>query len=220
MITPRDEDYKQTKRLKITGFPLESPFKELADWVSAKYRVHVLNVVYDTVMPDNRPRLSVVLETEEDALKFRNGALGNLNKIDPKRVQERFESILSEQGDLRFKLERLFVIFVAFEPVARVEANESVREEEIRRLKAKLANEHLWEISRCFDSVTFFFYTDAQVKQYEAAGLRAAYGQEYSRLVQPHDEFGYLQKRGVSVSFDSKENFDTNYQSNWYYYYK
>lgn len=32
--------------------------------------------------------------------------------------------------------------------------------------------------------------------------------------------FGYLRKRGVSVCFDSKENFDTNYQSNWYYYYK
>lgn len=220
MITPRDEDYQQTKRIKRTGVPLESPFKELADWVSAEYGVHVLNVVYETVIPDHRPRLSVVLETEGDALKFRNDAFGNFNRIDQKHVREHFERILSEQRDLRFKLEGLFVIFVAFEPVARVEANESVMEEEIHRLKAKLANEDLWEISRCFDSVTFFFYTDAQVKKYEAAGLKSTYGQEYSRLVQPHDEFGYLRKRGVSVAFDSKENFDANYQSNWYYYYK
>ena len=60
----------------------------------------------------------------------------------------------------------------------------------------------------------------SSLKEYEAAGLRSAYDQEYTQLVQPHDEFGYLRKRGVSVSFDSKENFDTNYQSNWYYYYK
>jgi len=87
-------------------------------------------------------------------------------------------------------------------------------------LKAKLANPDLWEISRCFDSVTFFFYTDAQVKRYEAEGFREKYSREYSLLIEPYDEFGYLRKRGVSASFDSKENFDTNYQSNWYYYYK
>jgi hypothetical protein len=85
MIMPIDEDYKQTKRIKKTGIPFLSPFKELADWVSANYSVHVLNVVYDKIKPD--------------------------------------------------------------------------------------------------------------------------------------DEFGYLQKRGVSVHFDSKQNFDTNFKSNWYYYY-
>ena len=186
MITPRDEDYQQTKRLKKTGAPLKSPFKELADWIGTNYGVRVLNVVYDTVIPDNRPRLSVILERQEDALKFRKGALGNFNRIDQKRVQERFESILLERRDL----------------------------------KAKLANKDFWEISRCFDSVTFFFYTDAQVKQYETAGLREACAREYSHLVQPYDEFGYFERRGVAVYFDSKENFDTNYQSNWHYYYK
>lgn len=220
MITPGDDDYRHTKRLKRTGAPLEYPFKELADWIGPEYGVHVLNIIYDTVPPGSRPRLSVVLETEEDALKFRDGALGNFNTIDQQRVREHFERILSKQPDLRLKLDGLLVIFVAFEPVARVEANESVTKEELHCLKAKLANEDLWEISRCFDSVTFFFYTDAQVKKYEAAGLRSAYDQEYSRLVEPHDEFGYLGKRGILVSFDSKENFEKNYQSNWYYYYK
>jgi hypothetical protein len=220
MIMPSDEDYQQTKRLKKTGVSLESPFKELAEWVSTNFGVHVLNVIYDTVIPDNRPRLSVILENEEGALKFRHGVLGNFNKIDQKRVQEHFGAILSKQHISRFKIEGLFVIFVAFEPVARIEANESVTNGEIYKLKAKLANTDLWEISRCFDSVTFFFYTDAQMKKYEAAGCKESYTQEYSRLVRPYDEFGYLQKRGISVLFDSKENFDTNYQSNWYYYYK
>lgn len=220
VITPTDEDYQQTKRIKRTGVSLGSPFKELAEWIGANYDVQVLNILYDIVDPGNRPRLSVILETEEDALKFRGGTFGNFHQIDQKRVRERFETILSEQRGHRFNVEWLFVIFVAFEPVARMEANESVTEEEIRRLKARLANKDLWEISRCFDSVTFFFYKDAQVKQYEAAGLKNTYAQEYSRLVEPYDEFGYLKKRGVSVGFDSKENFDTNFQSNWYYYYK
>lgn len=220
MITPLDEDYQQTKRLQKSGAPLESPFKELAGWIAAEYGVRVLNAVYDTVDPNDRPRLSVILETQEDAMKFQHGAFGDFNKIDQKRVQGHFETILNKQGNHRFNVEGLFVIFSAFERVARIEANESVTENELKQLKVKLNNKDLWEISRLFDVVTFFFYTDAQVKHYEAAGLREAYAREYARVVQPHDEFGYLRRRGVLACFDSKENFDTNYESNWYYYYK
>ncbi|HSF66558.1 MAG TPA: hypothetical protein VLA67_03910 [Nitrospiraceae bacterium] len=219
MILPSDDNYQETKRLKRSGAPLKSPFKEIAEWIAAEYRVRILNVVYDTVTYD-RPRLIVILETQKDALKLQDGASGDFNKIDQRRVHERFETILAEQDDHRFNVEGLFVIFAAFEPVARMEANESVTKEELDRLKLKLNNKDLWEISRLFESVTFFFYTDAQVRKYEAAGLRDLYADEYARLLQAYDEFGYFQKRGVSANFDSKENFDTNYQSNWYYYYK
>jgi hypothetical protein len=219
MITPSDVIYQQTKRLKRSGAPLDSPFKEIAEWIAAEYRVRVLNVVFDAATYD-RPRLIVIADTQGDALKFQNSSLGDYDKIVQKRVQERFETILAEQDDHRFNIDGLFVVFAAFERVARIEANESVTKNDMDQLKAKLNNNDLWEISRLFDTVTFFFYTDAQVKHYEAAGLRDAYAGEYARLVQPHDEFGYLRRRGVLAYFDSKENFDTNYESNWYYYYK
>jgi hypothetical protein len=220
MITPSDEDYQQTKRLKRTGAPLESPFKETADWIAAEYGVRVLNVLYDIVAPNDIPRLSVILEMQEEALKFQHGEFGGFNKEDQKRVQERFESILNRQGDRRYTAEGLFVVFASFERVARIEANESVTGDDLKQLKAKLGNPDLWEISRLFDSVTFFFYTDAQAKLHEAAGLRDAYAREYARLVLPHDEFGYIRRRAVPAYFDSKGNFDTNYEGNWYYYYK
>ncbi|HEY7673995.1 MAG TPA: hypothetical protein VH867_02110 [Burkholderiales bacterium] len=219
MITPSDVIYQQTKRLKRSGAPLDSPFKEIAEWIAAEYRVRVLNVVFDAATYD-RPRLIVIADTQGDALKFQNSSLGDYDKIVQKRVQERFETILAEQDDHRFNIDGLFVVFAAFERVARIEANESVTKNDMDQLKAKLNNNDLWGISRLFDTVTFFFYTDAQVKHYEAAGLRDAYAGEYARLVQPHDEFGYLRRRGVLAYFDSKENFDTNYESNWYYYYK
>ena len=102
MIAPSDKDYQQTKQFKKTGALLESPFKHLADWVESTYGVHVLNVVYDTVPPDNRPRLTVVLEFQEDALRFKESAVGNFNRIDQQRIKERFESILLNQQDTRF----------------------------------------------------------------------------------------------------------------------
>lgn len=220
MISPWDEDYQQTKRLRNSGAGLESPFKEMAGWVEANYGVKVLNVIYDTINPGNRPRLSVVLETEEEVGKFRNGPFGNFNQVEQRRVQEQLNNLLSKDGNSRFRTDGLFVIFVGFERVARVEANESVTDKQLRQLKDKLANTDLWEISRCFDGVTFFFYTDEQARKYESAGFQQTYAEEYSRLVKDYDEFGYLKKGGVRVAFDSKENFDNNYQSNWYYYYK
>jgi hypothetical protein len=220
MIVPSDADYQETKRIKKAGAPLPSPFKELADWIAGKYGVSVLNICFDTIPPNGLPRLSVVLEWEEDALKFRHGRLGNFDSIKQGSVRDRFEEIVTQQDIRGFNVTRLLVVFCAFEPVARIEANESITNNEIERLKAKLSNEDLWDVSRCFDTVTFFFYTDAQVRHYEAEGLRDVFTREYAKTVEPYDEFGYLQKNGVTVRIDSKENFDTNYQSNWYYYYK
>jgi len=44
MIMPSDLDYKQTKQLKISGGPLPSPYRELADWIKVHYEVQVLNL--------------------------------------------------------------------------------------------------------------------------------------------------------------------------------
>jgi len=49
-------------------------------------------------------------------------------------------------------------------------------------------------------------------------GAQAIYAREYSKIIHPYDQWGYIQKRGVAVSLDSKENLDTNYKSNWFYY--
>ena len=145
MIMPSDEDYQLTKRLKRSGEPLESPFKELADWISSNYRVHVLNVVYDTIVVARRNflRLSIVLEMQADALKFRESAWGNFHEADQRRVRDQFETILSQQRCHRFNAEGLFVIFEAFEPVARIEANLRVGQDEIDQTPGEVEQQRL-----------------------------------------------------------------------------
>jgi hypothetical protein len=223
MVTPQDKDYQQTKWIKQTGIPLIWPFDELADWITTNYSLPPLNLFYDTIIVGHRerPRLMVIFETPEDAAKFREPErFGNFKKEDQRRVREKFGSLITARGDPRFSAEGLIVPFVAFEPVAIVEAVESVTKEQLEQLRADLANDDLWQISRLFNSVTFLFFTDAQAAEYESEGLKAPYSERFLRLVEPHDEFGYIKKRGISVRFDSKENFDKNYQGNWFYYYK
>jgi hypothetical protein len=69
-----------------------------------------------------------------------------------------------------------------------------------------------------------FVYTDQQVFQLASSwDQHGAIGPtEWSAslftLAQARDEFSYLTRDQISVRLDSKQNFDENYQSNWFYY--
>lgn len=218
MIVPSDIAYQQTKQIKISGASLPSPYGELAEWINIQYGVNVLNIILDTIEPDNRPRLNVILEWAEDELKFHQGQFLNYDKDAQLGVQRQFASLTEKPGQESTHLPGLFVIFSSFESVARIEANRQVTEGEVEHLKNILADPELWKIRKSFDGVTFLYFTDAQLKSHQAFGTRDIYAREYSRLIQPYDQFGYLQKRGIGVYLDSKENFDTNYSANWFYY--
>ena len=223
MLHPSDEEYQQSKRLKKSGGSISSPFRELAAWIASSYGVEVLDIHYDIVtrgkLP-SLPRLNVILEWMQDKVKFEIGDRFHFDKTKQDSIRVKFESLLAERGNRNFQTDQLFVIFSAFEEVARIEANERVTKDDLERLKQRLANPELWTIDRIFDCVTFFFYTDAQSAASKERGLAEQYSQEYARLVASYDEFGYLARVGVAVYFNSKENFDTNYQSNWHYFYK
>ena len=228
MIMPSDKDYQETKQLKKSGLPLASPFREIADWIASEYGVQVLNVRYEILAVNDRPRLNVILEWDRDAEKFRDRTatpglaymLCNFDHGKQDRVLQQFKRLLVEQNIQGIVTDRMFVIFSSFEAAATIEANEMVTESDLDRLKQRLANPDLWLISRWSCTATFFFYTSAQAEEYEAKGLREVYTKEYLQLVKPWDEFGYITQSAILVRFDSKQNFDTNYQSNWFYYRK
>jgi hypothetical protein len=220
MILPSDLAYKLTKQLKISGNPLLSPHRELAEWINVHYDVQVLNLILDTIEPGSQPRLNVILERAADEERFRQKPFLNFDKDAQLAVHQQFASLTKKVERQTIDVSRLLVIFSAFERVARIEANQRVTDQEIETLKASLADPELWIIRTSVDGVTFFLYTDAQLKAHRDMGARDLYMREYSRLTEPYDEFGYLRTRGVPVSLDSKENFDTNYQSNWFYYYR
>ena len=50
--------------------------------------------------------------------------------------------------------------------------------------------------------------------------LKKMWGDKYFDFVKPFDEFAYFKRENIQVYLDSKENLNTNYESNWYYYYK
>ena len=218
MITASDTEYMATKRIKQGKVTLAAPFDELARRIASTWQVTVLNIIYGPRDSLHPPRLQVILEHQADALKFHCGV--NFDREKQHLVRDRFLTIIGREGAHRFDVDGLFVVFSAFAPLAREEMDSRIPESDVKALQDRIGNSDLWEISRCFGHVTFFFYTDAQAKRYEAEGKKATYSRLYFDLLKPHDEFGYLDEKEFTVAFDSKQNFDENYKSSWFNYYR
>lgn len=160
----------------------------------------------------------MIVEHHEDAQKFRDGY--NFDKKKQDAIASQFLAIINREEAHGYDVDGLFVVFSAFAPIAKQETDSQLSEEQINALKNRIANPDLWVISRCFGHVTFMFYTDEQAKTHEAKGQKEIYARMYFEILKAYDEFGYLVEKDFAVNFDSKQNFDDNYESNWYYYYK
>lgn len=233
MITSRDIDYLETKLIKQGKKVLESPLSDLAEWISKEFSVNVINIHYDYIQ-SKRPRLGIILEFKTDERVFYTD---NYNYDQKKQIaiSKRFSEIvtlkenkskvnfffkrLKKEAIMKYETKDIFVSFSSFEPIAKEEANNRIPEEKIQELKDKLNND-LWKISRFFSSTTFFFYTAEQVKEENNNGSLNIFNEAYFNLIKPYDEFDYIKKENFCINIDSKENFEKNFKSNWYYYYK
>lgn len=221
MIVPSDPDYVETMLVKQGKQILAPLFKDLADWISTRYPgVSVLNIYYDKVASTAKivlPRLSVIFEWESEARAFRAPDGMNYDRLKQAAVAAKFEELLNDRHERSFDTNRLLVIFSAFEPVARLDAIWRVRPEQLAQLQSKLNNPAIWKIRADFGGIGVFFYTDAQLQNL-ADGLMTQCFDALAEIMSAYDEFGYFQRQPAQVTFDSKENFDKNFEGNWFYY--
>ena len=234
MIVPSDKDYKETKLIKQGKASLNPYFKPLAGWIEKNYNVKVLNIYYDitTGAYNNAfPRLNIIFEHWEDQLKFRD-SLGNFDSDRQKAIAKKFDELVNgnkqtipfwsfiETTKPKYDTYGLLVIFSSFKPIARDEANESIPQPEIDAFKTNLNNPEVWGISRFGAGVTTFFYTQEQADSAKSNNYLQLIADKYFEILKQYDEFNYFDRQTFSISVDSKENFDKNYQSSWFYYYR
>lgn len=229
---PSDKDYKSAKKIKQGISVLDKEFESLVEWIDGKYDVKTLYVFFDHIHKNkSHPRLQICLEYAKDKSKFIDTNTYDFDKKKQKEIAEKFEeytsfnqrikpSILKKLFKFNKRAQKLHVYFTDFESIAKIEANISISEKEIETLKKNLNNPEVWEVSKGFFGVTYFFCTDEQLKKYQDSELHKKWSEQYFELLENYDEFSYFKKDLFSIYLDSKENFDNNYESNWYYYYK
>jgi hypothetical protein len=233
MIVSTDPDYLDTKLVKQGVKQLDPIFQELSDWIKKKFDTPVLNIYYDKIDTDkDRPRLSIIFEHYQNVEKFRD-LIGNYETEKQNLIADQFRQILKSKTiqrqslfdrlfkksqTSRFDTDRLLVIFTGFDRIAREEVNNKIPQYEIDKLKQELNSKNVWEIYREFATTTYFFYTDKQIEDYKIDGTAEILRQQYFDILKKYDEFNYINLDSYFLAFDSKENFDKNFKSNWFSY--
>ena len=233
MIVSTDPDYLDTKLVKQGVKQLDPIFQELSDWINKKFDTPVLNIYYDKIDTDkDRPRLRIIFEYYQNVEKFRDG-IGNYEtekqnliaaqfklilKIKKIPRQSMFDRLFKKSQASRFDTDRLLVIFTGFDRIAIEEVNHKIPQSQIDKLKQELTSKNVWEVYREFATTTYFFYTDKQIEDYKIDGTTEILKQQYFDILKKYDEFNYINKDSYFLTFDSKENFDKNFKSNWFWY--
>ena len=232
---PSDKEYKQTKRIMLGTDKMKTEFVPLAEWIDNTYDVKTINIIYDTV--DNKtPRIQICFEYEKEKNKFLTHGISYFDKSKQKAIGEKFTEIIKQKGLSRSKsplsnifelnkngiylTDNVFVVYGAFEPVAKLETTYKITQKLTDEFIKSFDNEDIWTISIGLTIPTFFMFTDEKVKEYDKPEIKSMYADKFYDFVKPFDEFNYFTRDNIQVFIDSKENFDNNYQSNWYYYYK
>ena len=216
-----NQSYKETKLVKRGLEKTTGIMKELADWIKQEFDTKVLHIYYDRIEIDkNRPRLDIIFEYQNEMLGFTVDGL-SFNSKKQNTIANKFKEILIIYDLTKnFDTENLLVIFSAFEPEARIEANWAITKKEIKQLKERLADKNVWEVYQNSSTTTIFFYTNKQIQESISNGLAEIIKEKYFLLLKKHDEFDYIKANDNFIEFDSKENFETIYKGNWFYYYK
>lgn len=219
MLSPSDPAYVATKKIRLGKAQLKSPFKECVKGLRAEFPdISILNAFHERIPPHNIPRLTVVVEFEEEQRRFFDD-VGNYDKEKQEKATAIFREALKAARNDLFDTGNLLVIFSDFEGVARIEANAKIKEIELERLRRKLGPDRIWAIHPMLGGVDVFFYADSDL-QGPVDGLKKRFAKEYAALIAQHDEFGYLKRRPIEPVFSSKETFDRDYKSSWCNYYR
>lgn len=235
MILPSDKAYTKTKRILHGTEKMKPEFVPLAEWIDNTYDVRTINIVYDT-LGDKAPRIEICFEFEKEMQKFITSDASYYDKAKQKAIGQKFREIIKQQGlseapNTFFKIfsskndgiyltDNVFVIYGAFEPVAKLEATYKIKKEQMEEFIRSFNNKDIWTVSIGFIMPTFFMFTDEKVKEYDNSEIKKVWADRYFDFVKIFDEFNYFKRDDIRVLIDSKENFDNNYKSNWFYYYK
>jgi hypothetical protein len=233
LVDSSDIEYKKTKLIKQGKKRISEKFENLAKWISEKYNVNVLDIQEEFMVHKSKVRIAVHLETHQEEMKFKDGddRWSNFDTTKQNEIAEKYiqngnalkipaNGILGKVVKRNPEVNEVFVSFSAFEPIAREEVNGLIPENKIEKLYKELGIPEIWIISRCFGSTTLFVFKEEQKNKIKNSAEFKLIEDKYFELLKEYDEFNYWKRENFGIRIDSKQNFDDNYESNWYYYYK
>jgi hypothetical protein len=164
------------------------------------------------------PRIqSKIAEKFNELLKIENQKIGNKTE---KSLVEKLLLKIGLKSNIKQQFENIWVCYSVFLTVYSTEISTEFTKEKIDELIKKYKKDNVWEIHISSFYITIFLEKENQIEESRQKSLFDKLKEEYIEIVKEKDEFGLFKKKLINLAFDSKENFDKNYDSSWFYYYK
>ena len=94
-----DEEYNQSKRIKLGEEELTALFDELADWIRSRWDIPVLNITYKNI-DSERSDINVEFEREEEYIRFRDPVHEQKQDV----IEKQFLKLIARQNLQEFEL--------------------------------------------------------------------------------------------------------------------
>lgn len=212
MLRHTDREYIETKKIKSGRLSLNKKFVPFANWIHSKYNIEILNIVTDYINEDTL-RLQLIFEHQKDVERFRLKNQFTYSPLKERTIKKEYNNLFQDKIE-----DSILLLFYAFEPLAKEETMASIPVKIKNAFKEKYKDK-LWGVSTFGEHVTFFFFTNDALKIAEHHKQTFRIKEEYYSLLKPFDKFNYFTLENFHAIYDSKENFDTKFESNWRWYY-
>lgn len=217
MITNFDPEYKDTLELKKGERILPEISKRLISWINNEYEVNAINIYYDRIIPDDRPRIQVIFENFSDVSKFSENGYGNYLPDKQKAISKKYIELVKElKLNKTHPTNNVFVSYSEFSNMYNSSIYYSVPKNELNKLIEKYQSEIVWQIRIDGSWIVVFFYTNRERDNAKNDLMIENLKNDYYTILKPYDEFNYLDRTWIKR--ESKEDFDTIYKGNWFYW--
>lgn len=217
MITSFDPEYKDTLELKREERVLPAISKRLINWINKEYDVNVINIYYDKIIPEDRPMIQIIFENYKDVEKFRENGIGNYLPEKQKAISKKYIELVNELNlNDKYPTNNVFVCYSEFSNIYNSNIYNSVPKDKLNEILEKYQSELVWQINIHGSGLIVFFYTNKEKDNPNNDLMIENLKNDYYTILKPFDEFNYLDRTWIKR--DSKEDFDTIYEGNWFYW--
>lgn len=224
MVLVEDKKYKETLQILRGKKELSPLFRELKEWLRERFDVTAYNFVFERIKynnPEGRFELYILLSSTADYNSMNEKTHYGYDKNKQEEISQKFKEIADKYdfGDPKTRM-NVWVCYNDFSKEIKTEVNRHTCEKINKHIQEKYNDYSLWSIQAPFTDVVVFFIRDEDILKNTENGVCVSIRNDYFTVLKESDEFNVYNSDNFTMSFDSKENLDKNYEGNLYYYFK
>ncbi len=214
ILYKKNKSLKSAKEISLNKEISKEDYDEIKNYISETYNLDIHEILF-TLLKDSNSKNLIRFE-----IKLDNNSPNENVQFDEKLKDEILFYITEKEFELQNKYKAKFFVFFSSFVQDELERIYEKLPQNLNFLLNEINNKNIWIIKNVFSTrVVVFFYSNNQIPdEKEKERIEEIIKEYIYSSLKKLDSNNILKKEDINIEFDTKENFDTNYESNWYYY--